>query len=280
MIVRIAFLFIAFLLGAPSALPQTTTGPDKGTLIVHGGGRMQDDIAQKFIELAGCDDGKIVVVPTAAGGDNFGERSLEIFKKYGARNVTLLHTRDRKTANSEEFIKPLKEATAVWFGGGRQWRLVDAYSGTKAEEAFREVLERGGVVGGSSAGATIQGSFLARGDTRNNQIMSGDHKNGFGYIKNVAIDQHVIARNRQFDMFDILKERPELLGLGIDENTAIIVKKNEFEVVGENYVVVYDGTFWSREGTSLKTVPKAPFYFLRRGDRYDLANRKVIPRRR
>jgi cyanophycinase len=78
------------------------------------------------------------------------------------------------------------------------------------------------VVGGSSAGATIQGSYLVRGDTKSNQIMMGDHEQGFGYIKNVAIDQHVLARNRQFDLYEIMRKHPELLGLGIDENTAIV----------------------------------------------------------
>ncbi len=141
-----------------------------------------------------------------------------------------------------------------------------------------KVLDRNGVIGGSSAGATIQGSFLARGDTKNNQIMMGDHQEGFGFIKNVAIDQHVLARNRQFDMFDILRNRPELLGIGIDEGTAIIVRGNQFEVMGKSYVLVYDGTFWSREGSDLKTLPDKDhlFYFLRPGDKYDLLNRSVI----
>jgi cyanophycinase len=141
-----------------------------------------------------------------------------------------------------------------------------------------KVLERGGAIGGSSAGATIQGSFLTRGDTKNNQIMMGDHQEGFGFMKNVAIDQHVLARNRQFDMFDILKKRPELLGISIDENTAIVVQRNQFEVMGASYVIVYDGTFWSREGSDLKNLPAKNnlFYFLHKGDKYDLLNRKVL----
>jgi cyanophycinase len=109
--------------------------------------------------------------------------------------------------------------------------------------------------------------------------MMGNHEEGFGFLKNVAIDQHVLARNRQFDMFDILKNRPELLGIGIDENTAIIVHGNQFKVIGESYVIVYDGTFWSGEGSDLKSLPEKSklFYFLRKGDEYDLLNRKVKP---
>lgn len=141
-----------------------------------------------------------------------------------------------------------------------------------------KLLDRGGVIAGSSAGATIQGSYLARGDTKNNQIMMGDHEIGLGFITNVAIDQHVITRNRQFDMFDILKNRPELLGIGIDENTAIIVKGDVFEVVGESYITIYDTSFWSREGSDLKHLPDKNdlFYFLKSGDRYNLRERKVI----
>ncbi|MBA7535319.1 Cyanophycinase [subsurface metagenome] len=169
-------------------------------------------------------------------------------------------------------------AKGVWFGGGRQWRLVDAYKDTKTEKMLWKVLERGGVIGGTSAGATIQGSYLARGDTKNNQIMMGDHEEGFGFIKDIAIDQHVLARNRHFDMFEILKNQPNLLGIGIDENTAIIVKGNSFEVIGKSYVIIYDGLFWSREGWELKKLPKnnGLFYFLREGDKYNLVERKIL----
>lgn len=254
-------------------------GPQKGSLVVVGGNMQSKAIVDRFIELAGGLDANFVVIPTAGGAEKY-SKDYSIagdLRKRGATNVTVLHTDDRKTANSESFTEPLLEANAVWFTGGRQWRLVDSYKNTLTEKRIAEVLQRGGVIGGSSAGATIQGSYLARGDTKNNQIMMGDHEEGFGYIKNVAIDQHVLARNRHFDMFEILKNRPELLGLGIDENTAIVVQGNEFEVIGENYVLVYDGNFYSKEGFQLKKLPEKSslFYFLSKGDKYDLLNRKV-----
>jgi cyanophycinase len=256
-----------------------TTGPASGTLIIVGGGEAQE-LIKYFIEVAGGKDAPIVIIPTAGGADSYDENSSGaiFFKNQGATNITVLHTNDRDVANSEAFVKPLLKAKGVWFSGGRQWHLVDSYKNTLTEKMLWKVLERNGVIGGSSAGATIQGSFLARGDTRNNQIMMGDHQEGFGFIKNVAIDQHVLARNRQFDMFDILRKRPELLGLGIDEGTAIIVRGNQFEVIGKSYVIVYDGTFCSSEGSDLKTLPNKTnlFYFLRRGDKYDLLNRRII----
>jgi len=254
-------------------------GPAKGSVLIVGGAMKSESIINRFIELAGGKDAVIVVIPTASGGENYDENSSLAgrLRDLGATNVTVLHTTDRKVADSDAFVKPLIDADAVWFGGGRQWRLVDSYKNTKTELMFQKILKRGGVIGGSSAGATILGSYLARGDTKNNQIMMGDHEEGFGYLKNVAIDQHVLARNRQFDMFDILKNRPELLGIGLDENTAIVVNRNQFEVIGESYVLVYDGGFWSREGTDLKNLPEKTnlFYFLREGDKYDLLNRNV-----
>ncbi|NER16544.1 cyanophycinase [Spongiivirga citrea] len=262
------------------AQKNITTGPTKGSLVIVGGGRNNDQVTAKFMELAGGKDAHIVVIPTAWGAEAYSDNAgnAGLFRKMGATKVTVLHTSNPKIANTNAFIEPLKSATAVWFSGGRQWRLVDSYKDTKTEKAIWDVLNRGGVVGGSSAGATIQGSYLARGHTENNQKMMGDHEEGFAFIKNIAIDQHVLARNRQFDMFDILKNKPELLGIAIDESTAVVVTGNTFEVIGKSYVLIYDGTFYSREGTSLKTVPSKEnvFYFLRSGERYDMENRKVI----
>ncbi len=257
-----------------------SSGPSNGNLIIIGGGEISESLNKKIMEVSGGLQIPIVVIPTADGRDNydddFGEAGM--LRKMGATNVKVLHTNDRNVANTEEFVKPLLNAKLVWFSGGRQWRLVDAYKNTLTEKMLWKVLENGGTIGGSSAGATIQGSFLVRGDTKNNQIMMGDHQDGFGFLKNVAIDQHVLARNRHFDMFDLLKNRSELLGIGIDESTAIIVKRDIFEVIGKSYVVVYDGKFWSREGSEFKNLPEKGeiFYFLREGDKYNLRERIVI----
>jgi cyanophycinase len=248
--------------------------------VIVGGNLQSDSIWEKIISLAGGPTAPIVVIPTAGGAETYDDTYAPVtsFRRLGATNVTLLHTYDPAEADTEAFIAPLKEAKGIFFGGGRQWRLVDAYAGTKSEAAFRDVLDRGGVISGSSAGASIQGSFLARGDTANNQVMIGDHTVGFGYMRNTAIDQHVLVRNRHFDMFDILKAYPELLGIAVDEDTALIVQGNEAEVFGRTYALIYDGSFYSDEGTDLKTVPpkEQRFYFLRSGQKYDLGRRDVI----
>ena len=280
MTLGIVFGFSMVSIGQETPKETLTTGPEKGALVIVGGGAIGEDINNKFIELAGGTDAIIVVIPTASGRQDFDQNSggADRLRKLGATNVTVIHTYDKLVAETDSFVSPLKEATGVWFSGGRQWRLVDSYKGTKTEKMIQAVLDRGGVVGGSSAGATILGSYLARGDTKNNQIMMGDHEEGFGFVKNIAIDQHVIARNRHFDMFDILKNRPELLGISIDESTAVIVSGDQFEVMGERYVIIYDGTFWSREGSEMKTLPEAnrQFYFLREGDKYNMKLRAVM----
>ncbi len=169
-----------------------------------------------------------------------------------------------------KFTPPLtiRKARAVWFPGGRQWRLADSYLNTKVHEELQSLLARGGVVGGSSAGATIQGAYLARGDTKTNTIMMGDHEEGFGFLTNVAIDQHLLRRNRQHDLLEVIRAKPHLLGIGIDEDTAIVVKGSKFEVIGQSYVAIYDSKRAIDTG--------GEFYFLAPGDHYDLATRQPL----
>jgi cyanophycinase len=258
---------------------NTTVGPENGHLVIIGGNLKSKTIYERIISLAGGYNASIVVIPTAGGEPSYNQNfsTATAFRQLGATNVIVLHTYDPAVADTDDFIAPLTTAKAVFFGGGRQWRLVDAYAGTKTEKTFNDVLNRGGVISGSSAGASIIGSFLARGDTSGNDILIGDHTIGFGYLKNAAIDQHVLVRNRHFDMFQILEVQPELLGIAIDEDTAVVVHRNEAEVIGSTYALIYDGGFWSRDGSGGKVaLPEKRFYFLKAGDRYDLAERKVV----
>lgn len=258
-----------------------TIGPEKGTLIITGDG-IYGIFQDKFIELIGGADSPIIVIPTAGSSEVLSDEFLKNYKrrfiKSGFTNVTVLHTRDPKEADTDEFIEPIKNAMGIIFGGGRQWRLANSYLNTKTHDEFIKLLGRGGVIAGGSAGATIQGSYLARGDSQGNTKMMGDHEVGLGFLKNTAIDQHLLKRNRQFDMFEILANRPELLGIGIDEGTGIIVQHDTFKVLGESYVVMYDGTRWSKERDIIYKLPKGSkeFYTLKSGDEYNLKTRSVI----
>jgi len=215
---------------------DTTPAVPNGTLMLAGGA-VESELYAAFVRRAGGADARIVYVPTAAASvplDSTRAYVRRTAAQAGAspEHVTVLHTRDPEVADTDSFAAPLASADAVWFGGGRQWRLVDAYAGTATLDGFRSVLERGGVIGGSSAGATIQDSFLVRGDTETNQIMMGNHQDGFGFLPQSAVDQHLLARNRQCDLIPVIETHPELLGIGIDENTAAVVQGDTLRVVG------------------------------------------------
>ena len=249
-----------------------TCGPEKGTLVIVGGGRMGREIVDEFIEKAGGIDAAFVIVPTALQGEDWGaEYVAESFlARAGAKDVTVVHTRDVKVADTDDFTAPLRRAKGVWIDGGRQWRLADAYLNTKTYKELHAVLERGGVIGGSSAGATIQGDYLVRGAPEGNQLMMAPgHEIGFGFVRNCAIDQHVIARKRHNDLAPVIVAHPELLGLGIDEGTAVVVQGSRLRVIGASQVLVHHREQMQREdGTGYET--------LEPGTEYDLAARKPI----
>ncbi len=257
----------------PPASPPTPN-VENGTLVIVGGGGMPRGLFSQFVELAGGKDkAKIVYVPCSER-DDVGEqqRTVEMFKRLGVKHATFIHTKDRNQANTdEEFLEPLKDATGIWFGGGRQWNFADSYYGTKAHKLMKDVLKRGGVVGGSSAGASIQARYLARATPIGNfRIMApGYERGGLGFIGGVAIDQHFSQRGRQKDMTQLVNRYPQMLGIGLDEATAIIVQKSSAKVVGRGRVFFYD--------RNLPVYPNKPDYVaLPAGSEYDLAKRKVV----
>jgi cyanophycinase len=259
---------------SPSPSPSPSVGPPeigpaRGSLVIVGGGLRSESILKRFLDLAGGPEASLVVIPTAGESDDLADyaEDLRDLANAGAHHVKMIHTRDRKVADSDAFVAPLREARGVWLPGGRHWRLADAYLGTRTQAALRDVLARGGVIGGTSAGATILGSFMVRGDTKGNTLMVGDHVEGFGFLKNVTIDQHLLRRNRQFDLIPVIESHPELLGIGLDEDTAIVVRGDRFEVMGSGYVAIYDRTRRIDSG--------GQFYLLAPGDRYDLKTREA-----
>jgi len=250
-------------------------GPERGALVIVGGGRVGPEILTRFFDLAGGRDAPLVVIPTANGADTFPDdwSGLKMFKDFGVTNITLLHTTDRRIADSEEFVRPITTARAVWFPGGRQWRLVDAYLHTRTQREVERVLERGGVVGGSSAGASILASYMVRGARENNDIMMAPgYEEGFGLIKGVAIDQHMLTRNRQDDLEEVVAKHPDVLGIGLDESTAIVVRGQQFEVTGASRVAIHDGRIV--KGAQERHGKK--YFFMAPGERYDLTKLERI----
>lgn len=249
---------------APEAIP-----PVPGYLVIAGGGQLGPEIVGRFIELAGGPDAEILVIPTAGEDSVYapGWSGLELLTKAGARHVTLLHTRDPRIAQSDSFSAHIRRAKGVWFPGGRQWRLVDAYLGTRTERALHDLLQRGGAIGGTSAGASIMASYLVRGAREGNtRMMAPGYERGFGFLRGVAIDQHVSARKRERDLQQVTSRFPRLLGLGLDESTAIVVHGTEAEVIGRGTLFVHNG----RDSLSAD----APYVRLQQGEVYDLARRQ------
>lgn len=280
-ILVIIILFVSVIANHKSV--AQTTGPESGSLLIIGGNANDNIFIPLFKELAGGENAEIVIIPTARDEESIKNDPdfIELkkrFEKYNFKKITILHTRNQNDANNPGFIKNLQSASGVWIQGGRQWRLADSYLNTLTHLELYGVLHRNGVIAGTSAGATILGSYLVRGDTKTNTIMMGDHSEGFSLIKNIAIDQHLIARNRHFDMLKVINKKPELLGVGLDENTAILVQNNTFEVIGEHYVAIYDKTFWSEEKNITKKLDNnsKEFYFLKPGDKYNMLDKVVI----
>jgi cyanophycinase len=251
-----------------------TAGPEKGWLIIDGGGE-PDEVKRRFVQLAGGPDANFVLIPTAlsdeqiTAGNFIRGQGRGWAKSWGIHDghITLLHARDKERADSQYFVDALRKASGVWFMGGRQWRLADAYLDTGVEREIKALLDRGGVVGGSSAGASIQASFLARGDSAkpgfpdgDNRIIIGNHQKGFGLLSNSAIDQHVNAREREHDLVKVVGEHPELLGIGIDEGAAIVVHGDSFQVIGNGQVAIYDK---ARYGDSYSFLSPGQTFYLR-----------------
>jgi cyanophycinase len=185
--------------------------------------------------LAGGTAARLVVIPTASRSADRKEDEewyLSPWRKYSPAKLTLLHTRLREKANDPAFVKPITEATAVWFGGGDQVELVAAYRGTVVEREFQALLKRGGVIGGTSAGAAVMSDVMIEGGNP-----KADVGRGFGFVTNAVVDQHFLRRSRVNRLIGVLSVRPHLIGLGIDEGTAFILQGDQWSVAGRSYVI-------------------------------------------
>jgi cyanophycinase len=245
---------------------QIVQHPSGGKLVICGGGKLPQPIRDQFCKLAGGSKARIVVIPTAtARADNakFQADVLQDWKTSDVGSVTLLHTRSRQMADDPAFIRPLAEATGVWLGGGDQVFLTRAYLGTAVEKQLKALLDRGGVIGGTSAGAAVMSGVMIAGG-----LTTADISQGFDFISGAVIDQHFLKRNRMGRLIGVLSTHPNLVGLGIDEETALVVdvQEHHLSVLGASYVVacVPDS---QNKSVRIK--------FLKSGDQTDLTDLKV-----
>ena len=246
-------------------------GPSKGKLLLMGGGIL-DVHAELIRRFAGGEGARIVVIPTAFSDEEIARdpefnKVRKRFEKLGFSTIHILHTRDPEVANQTTFTKPLEEGMAVIILGGKTQRITDAYAGTRTYAALKALLDRGGIIAGVSAGSGVQASYLFE-----DKLVKG-----FEFLKGVIVMNHFLARNKQFAHLEAIHRNRERLGLGIDEGAGILVQGERFEVVGNSYVAVYDGSMYHRENDSISFLPQDSdqFYLLKNGDRYNLTERRV-----
>jgi cyanophycinase len=225
--------------GAPEYQPPRTFTASKGTVMAIGGGKLPAEVRAKFVALAGGAQAKVVVIPTASADADRADQAESFLADWRAAKVAdvqLLHTRDRKRADADDFVAPLQTATAVWISGGDQNKLVAAYRGTAVERAVQAVLERGGIVGGTSAGAAVQSTPMIEGGTTEARFGPG-----WNLHPGCILDQHFSQRQRQTRLEGVLGKCPGYVGVGIDEATAWIVTGRTATVLGAGTVTVYAG---------------------------------------
>jgi cyanophycinase len=248
----------------------------KGTLLLVGGGAGQPDLDRRFVELAGGAGARIVLIPTAtletSDPAELQRFVANITRMLGVDHVTVLHTTSRREADTEAFVKPLRDATGVMITGGEGEYLLDSYMGTRTERELVDLLGRGGVISGTSAGALIWGSTLetfrahpgesqARQMQVENLLIGNPHAVGFGVLRNVAIQPHYTEFGLDRPFRKLVGATPGLLGLGIDESTALEVHGDAARVLGRGNVRIVIGP------------ADAEPLVLKEGDRIDLVRR-------
>lgn len=247
-----------------------------GKLIIIGGGAIPDTIYQLLAQSMGGYDKSLIVIPTATSDEEWIKKGehLKRFRDRGFKNLQTIHTRDKAKADDPSLLKLMREASAVYFGGGDQSLLANAYAGTQLHQEMFNLLKRGGVIMGTSAGATIMGSVLIGGDHRKEPHKPVQFPQGLSFLDRTAIDQHVLARNRQFDLLPVMEADTTLFGLAIDESTAAVMEEGRISVAGKSYVLVYDRSDWAQQKTKWGRI-YMPFMMISQGERYDLRERRI-----
>lgn len=208
---------------------------DGGSLMIVGGGELPFRVQRQFVDMAGGAASHLVMITGVHVDETYVDEYMQDWQSYGPASVTILNASSRTEADSEEFSKPLDSATGVWLGGGQQTWLMSCYGGTRTEHKIRQLLERSGIVGGTSAGAAVMSEVMITGGRKKPSIGTG-----FGFLPGVVIDQHFIKRNRFSRLRHVVEQHPKLVGIGIDESTALVVSlaSRKVRVVGDSYIVV------------------------------------------
>jgi cyanophycinase len=208
-----------------------------GSLVIAGGGPLPPEVRLRFLDLAGGPQtGRLVVIPAFDATPGQLESLQETWHKLDVQTVEVLHTRSRAEADLASFTAPLDQATGVWLSGGTQAWLSEHYAGTLVEDKLQELIQRGGVVGGSSAGAAAMTKVMIE-----QGLEDAVEGVGFGLLPGAVIDQHFLRRSRVNRLLGLMQAHPDLMAFGIDEGTALVVQvpKGRLGVIGASYVLAY-----------------------------------------
>ncbi|MGC9363451.1 MAG: cyanophycinase [Fidelibacterota bacterium] len=266
--------------------------PDRptGHLFIIGGGNRPDYLMEKMISLSNNAQPKVIVIPNASSCPvTTAEYQVGQFKKLGINDCSFLYV-VHDSANSDDVLDQISKADILFFSGGDQRRLTADLNGTRLLSAIKERYYNGAVIAGTSAGAAVMSKIMIIGDELINQdstrsfytIQKGNIVTtpGFGLIENAIIDQHFITRKRHNRLISLVLENPKLLGIGIDESTAIIVNPdNTFRVFGEHAVIVYDASKATHIESDLANQLSCvgiKMHILTSGQRFDMVKRSVI----
>jgi cyanophycinase len=220
----------------------------RGHLVIVGGGTIPDEVRRRALELSGGLGARMVVFPQASELADTGEATCEAFRKVGATDVRWIDVKDAPSA-----VKAVKEARLIWFPGGDQTRLMKAFEGTGIADAILQRYNEGATVAGTSAGAAVMSKVMITGDADLQSITSGATKTapGLGLWPEVVVDQHFLKRQRHSRLISLVLDNPGLVGVGIDEQTAVVVSGSRFDVIGKSTVLVID----ARNAVIAKTPP-------------------------
>lgn len=284
----LAPLFALLVLATPAPSASGVEPPVKGHLVLIGGGDKPPEVMRKFVELAGGEDAPIVAIPTASSEPDAATYYEKLFRdEFGCTNAVSLRIRSRADAQRADYVALARKARGIFFGGGDQVRIVNALLGTPVGDAIAAAHAGGAVVGGTSAGTACQSERMITGEGDFTQVRTRSVElwSGLGFLpSDVVVDQHFLKRQRQNRLLSVVLENPGLLGVGVDEETAIWVRPDgTFQVLGRSGVMVFDGqgAAVSRQpkesGQDLLGVRDLKLHLLLPGETYDLKTR--LPRR-
>jgi cyanophycinase len=219
-----------------------------GALVIVGGAEDKEGdslILQEFVALAGGAKADIAVMTVATQyPKEVGAEYVALFERLGAGRAQAVSIRNRDDANDLQRVREFEGATGIYFTGGNQVRIISMIGGTETDACLHQRHSVGVVLGGTSAGASVMSSvMIVEGQSETNpQVRLVEKAPGLGFIDGVFIDQHFAQRGRIGRLLTAVAQQPAYLGVGIDEDTAIIVTDGQFRVIGSSAVTVIDAS--------------------------------------